>query len=315
MDPRRVLLFRDVVRAGSISAAARQLGWTQPALSQHLQALEREVGGALLIRGPRGVEPTEAGRALLVRADAVAGELHMAGEELAALANLRRGRVRLAAYPSAAATLVPRALARLRAEHAGLDVELAEAEPPEAIGMIASGDVDLALLFGYEEGATGTSFEQAAAAAGLTGRELGREEVCLVLPPGHRLVTRRRVGPGDLAAEQWVAGCARCREHLVVLAAQAGFVPEVRHTTDDYVVVQHLVAAGLGVALLPRSALTAYRHPDVVVRDDAAWGRRWYAVAHRPGAQTVPANAALLAELGSAATGTPAGDRGGRGAA
>src|SRR3954464_1719463 len=134
MDPRRLLIFRTVARAGSISAAARELGWTQPAVSQHLRALERAAGCALLLRGAGGVELTEPGRVLLARADALAVQLHMAEEELAELTALRRGRVRLAAYPSAAATLVPRAVAGLRARHPDIDVELTEAEPPGAPG-------------------------------------------------------------------------------------------------------------------------------------------------------------------------------------
>src|SRR6187431_428122 len=128
VDPKRMLIFRAVARAGSISAAARELGWTQPAVSQHLRALERSVDCALLLRGAGGVELTEPGRVLLARADALAVQLHMAEEELAELTALRRGRVRLAAYPSAAATLVPRAVAALRSRHPEIDVELTEAE-------------------------------------------------------------------------------------------------------------------------------------------------------------------------------------------
>jgi molybdate transport repressor ModE-like protein len=93
MDPKRMLIFRAVARAGSISGAARELGWTQPAVSQHLRALERSAGCALLLRGPGGVQLTEPGRVLLTRADAVAVQLHMAEEELVALSELRRGRV------------------------------------------------------------------------------------------------------------------------------------------------------------------------------------------------------------------------------
>jgi DNA-binding transcriptional LysR family regulator len=133
-----VLIFRDVARAGSISAAARELGWTQPAVSQHLRALERSAGCALLVRTSSGVELTEPGRVLLARADELAAQLHMATEELAELTALRRGLVRLAAYPSAAATLVPDALARLRLEHPAIDVELTEAEWERMTGLDAA---------------------------------------------------------------------------------------------------------------------------------------------------------------------------------
>jgi DNA-binding transcriptional LysR family regulator len=286
MDSRRLLVFREVARAGSISGAARVIGWTQPAVSQHLRALEREVGSRLLLRGAGGVELTEPGWVLLARADAVAGQLHMANEELAALTQLRRGTVRLAAYPSAAATLVPRVVAAMLSRHPDLDVTLTEAEPPEAIGLVQAGDVDVALVFGYDG--------LPVAGAGLRWLPLAEEPVHLVLPPGHRLADRSPIVTADLADESWIMGCARCREHAVALCTAAGFEPRVRHVSDDYLVVQNLVAVGIGVTLLPHSALEAYRHPEVLVRPSAAWGTRTYGVVHREGADAVPATAAFL---------------------
>jgi molybdate transport repressor ModE-like protein len=289
MDPRRLLIFRTVARAGSISAAARELGWTQPAVSQHLRALERSAGCALLLRGAGGVELTEPGRVLLARVDALAVQLHMAEEELADLTALRRGRVRLAAYPSAAATLVPRAVAGLRARHPEVDVELTEAEPPEAMALVSAGEVDLALVFSYDGSEP---------APGLLWRELGDEPVALVVSADHRAATRRRLALADLAEEAWIVGCERCRTHALGVCAEAGFTPVVRHVSDDYVVVQNLVAVGLGVALLPRSALEAYRHPDVRVREHPSFGTRTFGLVHREGAELVPATAALMRELG-----------------
>lgn len=290
LDPRRVLVFRTAARAGSLSAAARELGWTQSAVSQHLQALERSVGCPVLLRGPGGVTPTEAGRALLVRADAIAAALHMAEEELVGLTRLRRGRVRVAAHPSAAATLLPRALAALERDHPGLDVVLTEAEPPEAIALVADGEVDLAVAFEYAD-ATGSP------PASVRWTPLADEPVDLVLPPGHRLAGRARIRLAELAEDAWVMGCERCRDHVVRRCAEAGFVPGVRHVSDDYVVVQHLLAQGLGVALMPRSALEAYRHPDVVVHEARSWGNRTWGVVHRDGAELVPATAAVLARI------------------
>jgi DNA-binding transcriptional LysR family regulator len=286
MDPKRLLIFRAVARAGSISAAARELGWTQPAVSQHLRALERSAGCALLLRGATGVQLTEPGRVLLSRADALAVQLHLAEEELADLTSLRRGRVRLAAYPSAAATLVPRAVAGLRERHPDVDVELTEAEPPQAMALVAAGDVDLALVFTYDEPPDGLGW-----------RPLGDEPVALVVGGDHWAAARRRLTLADLADEPWVVGCERCRAHAVRVCAEAGFAPRVRHVSDDYVVVQNLVAVGLGVTLLPRSALEAYRHPDVAVREHASYGTRRFGLVHRDGADTVPATAALVREL------------------
>jgi len=291
LDPRRLLIFRDVARAGSISAAARDLGWTQPAVSQHLSRLERDAGTPLILRGPTGVSLTGAGQALLRRADVVAAELYAAAEELAAITQLRAGRVRLVAFPSGAATLVPEAIGALAVDHPALEVSLDEAEPPEAMAAVLAGDADLALVFGYDGPPEGLG--------ALVWRRLLDEPVHLVVPPGVRAPGRR--GLAALADADWIGGCARCRGHLVACCEQAGFVPTLRHTTDDYVVVQNLVARGLGVTVLPASAIEAYRHPDVQVLDLASLGRRHVGLAYRPGADDVPATAALIAEFVAAA--------------
>jgi molybdate transport repressor ModE-like protein len=287
MDPRRVLLFRTVARAGSLSAAARELGTTQSAVSQQLQQLEREAGGALLVRTTRGARLTEAGTALLARADAVHSALHLAREELGALADLRAGTVRLAAFPSAAATLVPGAVRSLHDEHAGVEVTLVETEPPEAWASVLAGDIDVALVFGYD----GPPRDDGS----LAWVPLGVESLHLVLPPGND-------APADvpsawLARQSWVAGCERCRQHLVDSCRAAGFEPRLLHESDDYVVVQNLVAHGLGVTLLPELALTAFRHPEVDVRPASTFGERHVGIAHRPGAENVPAIRAVMERL------------------
>ena len=292
LDARRILIFRHVARAGSISAAARALGWTQPAVSQHLSRLEREAGCPLLLRGPGGVTLTEAGASLLRRADVVAAELHAAAEELATLTHLRAGRVRLVSFPSAAATLVPEAVGALAAAHPDVEVSLDEAEPPEALLAVGAGDADLALAFGYDGPPVGLG--------PLAWQCLVDEPVHLVVPPGRAGPGRR--GLAALADDDWIGGCTRCRGHLVERCREAGFQPRIRHTTDDYVVVQNLVARGLGVTLLPESALAAYRHPDVRVVTMSSLGRRHIGLVHRPGAETVPATAALVAQVVLAST-------------
>ncbi|MBS45378.1 MAG: LysR family transcriptional regulator [Nocardioides sp.] len=289
LDPRRVLVFREVARAGSLSGAARTLGWTQPAVSQHLARLERDAGTALVLRGPAGVTLTEAGRGLLARADAVAAELRAAAGELAALAEARTGTVRLVAFPSAAATLVPDALAALHAERPEVRVGLEEAEPPEAVAQVLADDADLALVFGYDGPPDGLG--------PLAFTALYDEPVRLVVGPGAGAVRL-----ADLADADWVGGCPRCRGHLVACCEAAGFTPRVQHSTDDYVVVQNLVARGVGVTVLPETALRAYRHDGVRVLEEPALGRRRVGLAYRPGAETVPATAALVAHLRRAAS-------------
>ena len=289
MDPRRLLVFRAAARAGSLSGAARELGWTQPAVSQQLQRLEREAGTPLLLRSTRGVSLTEAGRMLLSRVDVVAGELHMAGEEMAALAQLRGGRVRLVAYPSAAATLVPQALRLLRDDHPAVEVSIVEAEPPEASTAVAQGEADLGLVFGYG----GPPQED----GNLVWRPLSTEPVDLVLPPDHPAGARRDLRLAAFEGEAWIGGCLRCRQHLVDRCRAAGFEPRLVHESDDYVVVQNLIAVGLGVTMLPRSALQAFRHPAVIVRSSPTLGVRHLGLVFRARAEQVPATRALVERL------------------
>ena len=291
MDPRRLLIFGSVVRSGSLAAAARELGWTQPAVSQHVRALERELRLPLVVRGARGITPTEAGRTLLTHADAVAARLRAADAELAALAEARSGTVRLAVFPTAGATIVPESLAVLARSHPGVEVRLTDAEPPQALDLLAAGDVDAAIVFRYDD-------EPPAATGPFTEHPLGEESMRLVLPAGHRLATGHpRLRLADAADERWVGGCVRCREHLVRAAARAGFTPDVRHSTDDYLIVQSLVAAGLAVALLPEAALQVVTRPGVRVREVSGGGRRHITLTHHPDAGGLPALRALLAAL------------------
>ncbi|MER7082736.1 DNA-binding transcriptional regulator, LysR family [Saccharopolyspora kobensis] len=236
MDAQRLLVFREIVRAGSLGAAARALGWTQPAVSQHLRQLERQAGTALVLRHPRGVRLTEAGQVLARHAEALSARLRAAEEDLAELVELRAGTLRLAAFPSASATLVPATVTALRAEHPGLTVRLHEAEPPEAIRLVSTGGAELAMVF------THGSPEQD---PDLVWLPLGTEQLRVVLPADS---PRRAevVELAELREERWIGGCESCTANLVEVCRSAGFDPEIHHGTDDYVVTQALVAAGLG---------------------------------------------------------------------
>ncbi len=286
MDPRRLLTFRAVLRTGSISAGARELGWTQPAVSQQLSTLEREAGPRLLLRGPTGVVATEAGEALLRHADAVDAALRSAREELDELVLLRRGTVRVAVFPSAAALVVPDAAAALRERGLGVQLRMVEAEPPEAVALVRSNDVHLALAFRYPGHAETDD--------GLVWAPLAEDPIRIVLPAAHPAVT----GLAALRDAPWVAGCERCRANLVAACADAGFVPDVRHVTDDYVVVQALVARGVAVSSLPEMALRAATLDGVRAHADPALAARTVGVLHRRGVEQVPAVAAVLAVLG-----------------
>jgi DNA-binding transcriptional LysR family regulator len=301
LDPRRLLIFREAARRGSLSAAAAALGWTQPAVGQHIQRLERDLGLALALRSTRGITLTEAGTRLLSHADAVASRLAAAGQEMDALRTLRTGRLRLTAFPSAAATLIPPALARLAAVAPGLDVWLTELEPPEALAAVLAGDVDLAVLF-HHPGAQGSDRHP-----DLVIDILGDDPVRAVLPAHHRLATPGRIRTplnlADLARERWIAGCLRCRTHLQALARTAGFEPDIRHTTDDYVVAQNLVAAGLAVALLPALALAAAPNPHVATVPISGNPARQISLAHRKEVTAVPAVTAAVHALSTSRDG------------
>lgn len=287
IDPRRLLIFREIARRGSLSAAAAVLGWTQPAVGQHLQRLERDLGLVLGQRSTRGVTLTDAGTRLLAHADAVASRLDAARQEMTALRTLRAGRLRIAAFPSACATLLPPVLAHLASVAPSLEVRLTEAEPPEARAAVLAGDADLAVLFRHR-GSTDTD-----AHPDLVQHELFEDPVHAVLPNQHRLADAARpakaLSLATLATESWIAGCPRCRTHLQALATHAGFIPDIRHTTDDYVVVQTLVAAGLGVALLPGLALAAAGNDQVIALPLTGKPSRQITLVHRHEASSVPA--------------------------
>jgi DNA-binding transcriptional LysR family regulator len=297
LDVTRLRVLAAVARYGSVTGAARELNYAQPSVSHHLARLEAETGSKLIQRAGRGIRLTDAGRLLAERAAEILGRLDAAENELAAHVGLRHGRVRLAAFPSALGTIVPAAASRLRAENPGVDLTLAEAEPPEALRMLRAGYVDVALVFVHEQDVTGQSTRATI---------LLDEPVCLVTRAGHSggstpgsgsassgsassgsassgggsgpagtgpagtgLASSELAGSGpDLAAhasEQWIAGCDRCRGYLLHLCARAGFTPKISFTTDDYVAVQALVAAGLGVTTLPGLALRAARHPGITL--------------------------------------------------
>jgi DNA-binding transcriptional LysR family regulator len=260
LDVTRLRVLVAVSRYGSVTAAARALNYAQPSISHHIARLEAETGARLLQRAGRGVRLTDAGRLLAERAEEIIGRLDAAENELAAHVGLRQGRVRLASFPSALGTIVPAAAARLEAESPGMDLMLAEAEPPEALRMLRAGYVDVALVFRhYQQDADPEP--PGAEEEGARGRLLLDEPVHLVTPADTRPAT-----PPDLATYaryRWIAGCERCRGYLVRQCALAGFTPKIAFTTDDYVAVQALVAAGLGVTTLPGLCLRAARHPGI----------------------------------------------------
>ena len=301
LDVIRLRVLVAVARHGSVTAAARALNYAQPSISHHIARLEAETGARLLQRAGRGVRLTDAGRLLAERAEEIIGRLDAAEAELAAHVGLREGRVRLAAFPSALGTIVPAAAARLEAETPGMDLMLTEAEPPEALRMLRAGYVDVALIFQHYQRDIDPA-PPSAGEDGTRGRLLLDEPVHLVTAAGltghggagghgghggagHGSQADLLEGApaADLAAfagHRWIAGCERCRSYLIRQCALAGFTPNVAFTTDDYVAVQALVAAGLGVTTLPGLCLRAARHPGIVATALPGARRQVFAVTY-----------------------------------
>jgi DNA-binding transcriptional LysR family regulator len=291
----RLRILREVAHRGSISAGASALDYTQSAVSQQIATLESETGLTLLERHPRGVSLTAAGQALVGHAEGILARLEAAEEAMAAIAGLRGGRLRMASFPTAGATLMPRAIASFRAAYPDVELSLAEGEPVEIAPRLRAGELDLALLFEFEgESLVGER---------MTRAELLEDPMFLALPRSHRLAARGRLRLEDLSGQAWVqtSQASPCARHVVRCCHAAGFEPNVAFESDDYQTVQGLVAAGVGVALIPRMALSAVRD-DVAIRSLYPRPPVRRVVAAAPaGQRLVPAANAMLGILQEAA--------------
>lgn len=295
IEARHLRVLRAVAATGSFSAAGRELGCTQPAVSQQMKALEASVGTPLLVRTGREMRLTQAGDALVRHAAGIIAGLTAAEEEVAAIAGLRAGRVRLVSFPSGSSTLVPTALAALRAAHPGTRVSLEEAEPPRSVEMLREGDCDIALAFRYEGAAGVEEWDD------LVVRPLLLDRLVGLVPESHRLAGAESVAIGELAGDPWIAGCPRCRRQLVEVCRGAGFEPRIDFATDDYPAVVGLVGAGLGVAVLPQLAIESVRPKGArTVRVEPPVRREIVALT-LPDLAQVPAVAATLDRLARAA--------------
>ena len=285
LDVTRLRVLDAFARLGSVTAAAKELHYTQPTVSHHLARLEAETGAQLLQRVGRGIRLTPAGQLLADRAAEIIGRIDAANAELAAHVGLTAGRVRLAGFSSAIGSLVPRAVAELARKHPDLQVSLTDTHPPEALELLRTGRIDVAVIFRYDE----TRPEP-------DGVRLHH----LLDDPMYLLSTRRQRKLAALRDATWIAGCERCRSHLLSLCADEGFEPRISYTSDDMVVMQALVAAGLGVTTIPGLALRSHRVNGIVASELRGSRRHIYAATYGQPPDP-PATAALLAALAAAA--------------
>jgi DNA-binding transcriptional LysR family regulator len=260
LDVRRMRVLREVALKGSFSAAADSLSFTQSAVSQQVAALEREAGAVLVERGARGVRLTDAGRAVVRHAEGILAKLAEAEAELEAIAGLRGGRLRMGAFESAAATIMPVAIAKFTDVHPAVELSLGLQEPEEAVAALRAGDIDLAITFGAGEPSDREG-------DGVTHHHLLSDPMYLVLPQNHPLARKRGVRLADLADEPWIGGAPDCECNRMISQAcmRFGFDPRIAFETDDYSAVQGFVAAGVGVSLIAELGLRTIRD-DIVVR-------------------------------------------------
>jgi DNA-binding transcriptional LysR family regulator len=260
LNASRLNVFQEVVAQGSFSAAAEELSYSQSAVSQAIATLEGELGVALIERSRSGVRPTAAGAALAGHVGGILARMETAEAEVAAIAAGHGGRLRTASFPTAGATLMPGAIAAFRASHPGVAVTLAEGEPEKIAPRLRAGEFDLVLLYEFE--GVGERL-----GAGIRRFELLEDPLHLALRHDHPLAKSKELRLEDLAGESWVQTSASspCARHVVRSCHLAGFEPRVSFESDDYQTVQGLVAAGVGVALIPQLALSTVR-PDIRVR-------------------------------------------------
>jgi molybdate transport repressor ModE-like protein len=261
LDVKRLRILREVAERGSFSAAADAMHLTQSAVSQQIAALEKETGAKLLDRNHGKVRLTDPGASLVTHAEAVMARLEEAERELSDMAELRGGRLRLVTFPTAGATIVAKAVPAFSKAYPEIELELGEAEPEESIPRLKAGEYDMALAYDFDS----VPFPD--------DRDIERhflleERMQVALPAKHELAGRKSVRLEQLCDEVWACGVrpSSCRQNVLQWTRNAGFEPRINFASDDYQVIQSLVAAGMGVALVPELLLTG-RQPGIEVLD------------------------------------------------
>src|SRR4051812_37870283 len=285
LDLFRLKVLAAVKRHGSVTAAARELGYAQPSISHHLSRLEAEAGVPLTRRAGRGIRLTPAGELLAQRATEILGRVGSAEDELAAIAGLRSGRVRVAGFQSALSSVVTAAAARMRAAAPDIELTLQDLHPDVALQQLSEGVIDVAVVFRYDDEVPDD----------MRFTHLFDDAM-------HLLSTEPGQALRDHADSPWIAGCERCRSELVSACEGAGFAPRIRYTSDDPLVQQSMVAAGLGVTMSPGLSVAQHQVPGVETTELDDFRRRVY-VATYGEPPDLPATSAFVQAVVEAARG------------
>ncbi|WP_405167727.1 LysR family transcriptional regulator [Nocardia sp. NBC_01499] len=292
MSVERLRVLREFADRGTIAAVAAALSMTPSAVSQQLKVLAKEAGVALLEPDGRRVRLTDAGNALVIRADEVLAAMDRAVAEMAHYRGSPRGRVRVAVFPSGGALLLPVVLPAML--DSGVDIVASDVDlPPSEVSRLLA-DFDVVLTHRDERAAP-------IADPRIAVRVLMREPIDVVVAPTHRLADHAAVTPEELADETWlsVRGGYPVDDVLRSIATLTGVQPRIAQRLNDFRVIETLVASGYGVALMPRYSVA---HPDLsVLRLTGVRAARMFELATRPRAESSPAIAAVLAAFRAAA--------------
>jgi DNA-binding transcriptional LysR family regulator len=295
LNVNRLRVLREVANRRSFSAAAEALSYTQSAVSQQIATLEAETKTVLVERRSRGLRLTAAGELLVEHTEGIIARLEAAEAALEAIAGVRGGRLRIASFPTAGATLMPLAIATFRSRFPEVELTLAEGEPQDIGPRLEAGEFDLALLF---------EFRRPGRRQGPDVRrvDLLEDPLYLALPEAHPLAAAETLRLADLRDEAWVQTSATspCARHVVRSCHAAGFEPNVAFESDDYQTVQGLVGAGVGVALIPELALAHVRR-DIAIREISPRSPVRLVTVATPKDALTPAAEAMLATLEEAA--------------
>ncbi|HEY5834422.1 LysR family transcriptional regulator [Streptomyces sp.] len=289
LDVHQLQVLAEVARTGSYTAAAASLGYSQPAVSYQMRRLQQSVGVPLVVRVGRGLQLTETGHTLVRHADAIFSVLRAADQEVSSVVARGGGLVRMVAFQSSCVTIVPEVLARLRRSAPHVHITLTQAEPVEARHLIRTGEADLGLLCNWE------NEDLPEGEAAMLRVPLMTDRRCVLMRDDHPMAGRTTIDLSELAHHDWVM--ETIRDRFLAACTNLGFQPRITATADDLLVIQSLVAAGLGVSMMNELALYAHVVPPLVHRPLRDWPLRHTYALLWPDMAGVPAVATVLREV------------------